>query len=54
MPSQSRESAHPFPKDDADVDKLFNLRTGWFLVYRSSVAQRIHALCAPRLKSVTR
>lgn len=45
-----QESARPFPKDDADLHRLFNLRTGSFLDYRSSVVQRIHALCTAYLK----
>ncbi|WP_321948092.1 hypothetical protein [Paraburkholderia sp. J10-1] len=45
-----RESARPFPKDDADLHKLFKLRTGWYLDYRSPVVQRIHSLCTARLK----
>ena len=48
-----QESARPFPKDDADLHKLFNLRTGWFLDYRSPVIQRMHALCTAWLKSGT-
>jgi hypothetical protein len=44
-----RECVHPFPKDDADLHRLFNLRTGWFLDYRSPIVQRIHALCASHL-----
>jgi hypothetical protein len=46
----AQESACPFPKDDADLHRLFNLRTGWFLDYRSPVVQRIHGLCADYLK----
>lgn len=46
-----REGTRPFPKDDADLHKLFNLRTVWCLDYRSPVVQRIHALCSAYLKS---
>lgn len=46
-----QESARPFPKDDADLHQLFNLRTGWFLDHRSPFVQRIHALCADYLKA---
>ena len=45
-----QESVRPFPKDDADLHRLFNLRTGWFLDYRSPVVQRVHALCTAYLK----
>ena len=44
-----QESDRPFPRDDPDLHKLFNLKTGWFLDYRSPVVQRIHALCAAHL-----
>ncbi|MCP3713336.1 hypothetical protein M3I54_41885 [Paraburkholderia sp. CNPSo 3274] len=47
-----QESAPPFPKDDADLHQLFNLRTGWFLDYRSPIVQRIHALCVSHLKAL--
>ena len=46
-----QESVHPFPSADADLHRLFNLRTGWFLDHRSPVVQRIHALCVATLKS---
>lgn len=45
-----QESVVPFPKDDADLHRLFNLRTGWFLDYRSPVVQRLHVRCAEYLK----
>ena len=44
------ENVCPFPKDDADLHKLFNLQTGWFLDYRSPIVQRIHTLCTAYLK----
>lgn len=44
-----RASAWPFPKDEADLLRLFNLKTGWFLDYRSDVVQRLHAFCADHL-----
>lgn len=47
----AQEGARPFPRADADLHRLFNLRTGWFLDYRSPVVQRIHALCVATLKS---
>ncbi|CAD6549791.1 hypothetical protein LMG27952_04917 [Paraburkholderia hiiakae] len=40
-----QESEVPFSKDDADLHRLFNLRTGWFLDYRSPVVQRLHVRC---------
>lgn len=45
-----QESGRPFPRDDPDLHKLFNLKTGWLLDYRWPVVQRIHALCAAHLK----
>lgn len=45
------EGAVSFPKDDADLLRLFNLCTGWFLDYRSPVVQRIHVRCASYLKA---
>ncbi|WP_321945262.1 hypothetical protein [Paraburkholderia sp. J10-1] len=48
-----QESARPFPKDVADLHKLFNLRTGWYPDYRSPVVQRMHALCTAWLKPGT-
>lgn len=48
-----QESARPFPKEDADLRKLFNPRTGWYLDYRSPVVQRMRALCTAWLKSGT-
>ncbi|MFP3709299.1 hypothetical protein SB783_35370 [Paraburkholderia sp. SIMBA_009] len=47
----AEESGAPFPKDDADLHRLFNLRTGWFLDYRSPVVQRIHTRCVTYLKA---
>lgn len=44
-----QESVNPFPKDDSDLHRLFNLKTGWFLDYRSPVVQHIHALCVTYL-----
>ncbi|PVX86496.1 hypothetical protein [Paraburkholderia unamae] len=44
-----QESVNHFPKDDSDLHALFNLKTGWFLDYRSPVVQRIHALCVTHL-----
>lgn len=41
--------AWPFPKEEADLLRLFNLRAGWFLDYRSDVVQRLHAFCAAHL-----
>ena len=32
----AEENGAPFPKDDADPHRLFNLRTGRFLDYRSA------------------
>ncbi|WP_321900067.1 hypothetical protein [Paraburkholderia heleia] len=44
-----RASSWPFPKDEANLLRLFNLKTGWFLDYRSDVVQRLHAFCAEHL-----
>ncbi|MCW3698113.1 hypothetical protein [Burkholderia cenocepacia] len=41
-----QESAHSFPRGDADLHRLFNLKAGWFLDYRSPIVQRIHTICA--------
>ncbi|CAG9252202.1 conserved hypothetical protein [Paraburkholderia unamae] len=47
----AEESGVPFPEGDVDLHRLFNLRTGWFLDYRSPIVQRIHARCATHLKA---
>lgn len=44
-----RASALPFPKEKAGLLRLFNLKTGWFLDYRSDVIQRMHAFCTEHL-----
>lgn len=44
-----RSNGWPFPKEEADLLRLFNLERGWFLDYRSSVVQKLHALCAGHL-----
>jgi hypothetical protein len=44
-------SVWPFPKEEADLIRLFNLKTGWFLDYRTNVVQKLHALCAEYLAS---
>ena len=44
-----RASSWPFPREEADLLRLFNLKTGWFLDYRSEVVQRLHAFCAEHL-----
>ncbi|WP_321913426.1 MULTISPECIES: hypothetical protein [unclassified Paraburkholderia] len=48
-----QESARPFPTDDADLHRLFDLQTDWFLDYCSPVVQRTHALCTAYLKAST-
>jgi hypothetical protein len=47
----AEERGVPFPEVDADLRRLFNLCTGWFLDYRSPIVQRIHARCATYLKA---
>jgi hypothetical protein len=44
-----RASGWPFPKEEADLLRLFNLTKGWFLDYRSDVVQRLHSFCAEHL-----
>lgn len=39
----------PFPRDESDLTRLFNLDRGWFLDYRSPVVRQIHALSLARL-----
>jgi hypothetical protein len=41
--------AFPFPRDETGRLKLFNLHGGWFLDYRFTVVQKIHALSLARL-----
>lgn len=48
-----QESEHPFPKDNQDLHKLFNLKTGWFLDYRSPIVQQVQAVCTAYLKTQT-
>ncbi|CAM2161568.1 conserved hypothetical protein [Paraburkholderia sacchari] len=45
-----KESGDHFPKDDAGLHQFFNLRAGWFLDYRSHVAQRIYLRFAVYIK----
>jgi hypothetical protein len=41
------------PADEAGLLKLFNLKTGWFLDYRSPIVREIHKLCTDHLRSRT-
>jgi L-lactate utilization protein LutC len=45
-----RAATGPFPTDEAVLFRLFNIKAGWFLDYRSEVVQRLHALCVEHLK----
>lgn len=44
-----QESYREFPNSDLDVPRLFNLKGGWFLDYRSPVVLRIHQKCVAHL-----
>lgn len=46
--------ALPLPRDENGLLKLFNLDGGWFLDYRSTHVQKIHALSLAHLRAVDR